>query len=392
MKLWSIFRRPALVEKKSLADPEDWLLDLFGGVPTAAGVTVTAEAALRVPAVASAIRLISEAVASLDVRVAAVGHDSEADDPRNPVLPLLRDHANDWTSGYELIRDLVSDALVSDAGGLAYVVRTSDGRPVELIRYRRGVISVEYHAATGEPSFRIDGNSVAAQNVIHLRPPFGRAPLSLAREAIGVAAVLERHAAQLFGRGARPGGALSFPKGMGEDALKRTRAAWAAANEGGDRAGRTAVLLDGATFEPFTFNSTDSQFLENRKFQIEEIARAFRVPPSMLFHLDRATWSNTEQMGREFLSYTLEPWLLALEGALRRALFLPEERGRFVVRFDRDDLTRADLTTRATAISSFIAARVLSPNEGRAWLDLPPYAGGDEFLNPNISEAANGPQ
>lgn len=131
-------------------DPEDWLLDIFGAVPTTAGVTVTAEAALRVPAVASAIRLISEAVASLDVRVAAVGDEGETDDPRHPVLPLLRDHANDWTSGYELIRDIVSDALVSDAGGLAYVVRTADGRPVELIRYRRGVISVEYHAATGE--------------------------------------------------------------------------------------------------------------------------------------------------------------------------------------------------------------------------------------------------
>jgi HK97 family phage portal protein len=135
--------------------------------------------------------------------------------------------------------------------------------------------------------------------------------------------------------------------------------------------------------------STDTQFLENRTFQISEIARAFRVPPTMLFELDRATWSNTEQMGREFLVYCLEPWLRSLEGALRRALLTPEERGSYAIRFDRDDLTRADLSTRATVINSLISSRVLNANEGRSWLGLPPRAGGDEFLNPNISASGN---
>lgn len=105
----------------------------------------------------------------------------------------------------------------------------------------------------------------------------------------------------------------------------------------------------------------------------------------MLFELDRATWSNTEQMGREFLSYCLEPWLRALEGALNRALFTDAERGRFAVRFDRDDLTRADLATRATVINSLIASQTINPNEGRDWLGLSPRDGGDQFLNPNIS-------
>jgi HK97 family phage portal protein len=108
----------------------------------------------------------------------------------------------------------------------------------------------------------------------------------------------------------------------------------------------------------------------------------------MLFDHDRATWSNTEQMGREFLVYCLEPWLKALEGALRRALFTPEERAGLVIRFDRDDLTRADLSTRATVINSLIASRVINPNEGRDWLGLSPRAGGEEFMNPNITAPA----
>jgi HK97 family phage portal protein len=171
--------------------------------------------------------------------------------------------------------------------------------------------------------------------MIHLRSPFGRSPLTLACEAIGTAMALDRHAAKLFGRGARPSGALLFSKGMGEAAVKAARAAWRATHEGENADCHTAILYDGADFKPFTFSSTDAQFLENRKFQILEICRAFRVPPSMLFDHDRATWSNTEQMGREFLSYTLEPWLRATKGALRRALFTDEERGSYVIRFDR---------------------------------------------------------
>lgn len=382
------FKRSVPTETKALAEPSEDLYALFGLVPTStAGITVTPETALRVPAVSSAIRVISEAVASLDISVKTRAADgTEIDAPDHPVLSFLRDEANEWTSGYALLRDLVIDALSDDCGGMAYINRV-DGRPIEVIRYRRGVIMVEFDQNTGEPSYSINSRPVPAANVIHLRSPFGRAPLSLAREAIGIALALDKHASQLFGRGARPSGALKFPKGMGEASVKAARAAWRATHEGEDGGGRTAILYDGAEFEPFTFNSTDAQFLENRKFQILEVARAFRVPPSMLFDLDRATWSNTEQMGREFLIYCLEPWLRALEGALRRAFFLPDERPGFVVRFDRDDLTRADLKTRSTVINSLIASRVINPNEGRAWLGLTPRDGGDEFLNPNITTA-----
>lgn len=377
-----------LLTRKSLANPSDDLFALFGLTPTASGVAVSAEAALRVPAVGSAIRVISEAVACLDVMVKTAG--TEAEVSGHPVLPLLRDEANGWTSGFELIRDLVIDALTDDRGGLAFVNRVG-GRPVEILRYRPGTVTVEYDQATGEPSYRINNMPVDARDMIHLRSPFGRAPLSIAREAIGLSVVLERHASRLFGRGARPSGVLSFPKGMGEEAVKKARAAWRLTHEGEDTGGQTAVLYDGATFAPLTLASTDTQFLENRTFQIYEIARAFRVPPSMLFALDRATWSNTEQMGREFLVYCLEPWLKSLEGALRRALLADDERAGLVIRFDRDDLTRADLSTRATVINSLIASRTINPNEGRNWLGLPPRTGGDEFLNPNITAAPEAP-
>lgn len=312
---------------------------------------------------------------------------TEVDAAGHPVGALLAGEANEWCTGFELIRQLMVDALTSEAGGLAWVNRVR-GEVREIIRYRNGVLTFEVNQDTGERRYELYGRSVPARDVIHVLPPLGRAPLTLAREAIGIAVSLDRHAAKLFSRGARPSGALIFPKGMGEDSVKKARAAWRTTHEGEDTGGQTAILYDGATFTPFSFSSTDAQFLENRKFQVLEIARIFNIPAPMVGDLERATWSNSEQKGREFLSYTLEPWLRGVEGALRRALFSDAERRTHVIRFDRDDLTRADLSTRATVINSLIASQTINPNEGRAWLGLPPREGGDEFLNPNITAAA----
>lgn len=382
MKLWPFSR-------KSLASPDPALEAILGITPTASGISISVLEALKVPAVANAIQLISEAVATLDVHVKYIDGGTEVEVTDHPVLTLLRGDANDWTSGFELIRQIMIDALVSDAGGMAHVNRV-DGRLIEVISYRQGVLTFDADNDTLERVYRLGDRRIPARDVIHLMPPLYRSPLNLAREAIAIAVAMDRHAARLFTRGGRPSGVLSFAKGMAQDAVNKARAAWRQTHEGEDTGGQTAILYDGATFTPLALSSTDSQFLENRRFQIEEIARAFNIPAPMIGDLSRATWSNSEQKGREFLSYCLEPWLKALEGALNRALFTDEERGRYVVRFDRDDLTRADLATRATVINSLIASQTLSPNEGRSWLGLPPRAGGDQFLNPNITTAPTG--
>jgi HK97 family phage portal protein len=392
MKLkWPFSRSAVTPEAKSLTSPDAVMEALFDLTPNTCGISIGRAGALRVPAVAAAIQLISEAVASLDVAVKRIEDGVEVDVADHPALALLRDTANDWTSGFELIRHLVMDALMLDVGGMAWVNRVN-GQPREIIRYRSGLMNFDIDTDTGERFYRLSTTKLSSSDVIHLLPPMGRAPLSLAMEAISIAVALDRHAARLFTRGARPSGALKFPKGMGEESVKKARAAWRATHEGEDTGGQTAILFDGAEFEGFTLASTDAQFLENRRFQIEEIARAFNIPAPMIGDLSRATWSNSEQKGREFLSYTLEPWLRGLEGALRRALFSDEERATHVIRFDRDDLTRADLGTRATVINSLIASQTLNPNEGRSWIGLPPRDGGNEFLNPNISAAPAAPK
>lgn len=382
MRIWPFTRKAATPETKSIS-PVD--IEYLAG---AAGVQVTTADALKVPAVANAIQIISEAVASLDIFVKRIEGASEVDDEDHALLPLLRSEANEWTSAFEFIRQIMVDALMFNGGGMAWVNRV-DGRPVEIIRYNPGVLSFELDVNTNERRYRRFGSPIPARDVIHLLPPLGRAPLSLAIQAIGTAVALDRHAASLFANGAKPGGILKLPT-MTEAALAAAREAWNLTH-GDGQAGKTAVLLNGAEFVPLTLNSTDAQFLENRKFQVLEIARAFNIPAPMIGDLERATWSNSEQKGREFLSYTLEPWLRALEGALRRALLSDEERQTTVIRFDRDDLTRADLSTRATVIGGLISSQTINPNEARSWIGLPPRDGGDEFRNPHITEAPAAP-
>lgn len=384
MKTPSIITRLFRPERKGLAAPDGDLLAMFGLGPLVGGAVGKSDS-LQIPAVAAAVRVISEAAASLDAQI----KDADGNIVENhPARAFLVGAANGWTSGFELIRDLMIDALTDDRGGMVFVNRPN-GEILELLRYRDGTINVDTgQSPYGEPMFRINGQVVDAGDVIHLRAPFGKSPLTLARKAISVAWALQTYAEAFFTNAARPSGALKFPPNLGADAVKAMREAWAATQSGGANAGKTPILYDGADFVQLTMTSTDAQFIEHLNRSVDEIARAFRVPPSMLFNLDRATWGNTEQMGREFLTYCLEPWLRALEGALTRALFSGADAGQYRVVFDRDDMTRADLQTRAATINSLVAAQVINPNEGRAWLGMPDRAGGDVFLNPNISTGA----
>ncbi len=136
-------------ESKSLSSAASWWELITGASPSAAGIAVTASEAMRVPVVANAVQLISEAVASLDVFVKRIEGGAETDDEGHALLPLLRDEVNGWTSSFEFFRQIVIDALTLDQGGMAVVVRADDGRPLEVIRYMPGILIVDVNQTTG---------------------------------------------------------------------------------------------------------------------------------------------------------------------------------------------------------------------------------------------------
>jgi HK97 family phage portal protein len=378
------------------ADPR--LAELFGAVTqTASAISVTPENALRCTPVAAAVRDIADPIATLPLRLVRIGADGSRKAVQDhPVAELLTGDWCPWASSQEGRRQVTIDALMRDVGGVAMVTRV-DGRPREIVRLPPGTVSATY-SAIGEPTWTLaeaTGSRVLdPADVIHVastfaHPPSPRCPLSLSREAIAVAVAMERHAGALMGRAARPGGVIerseATPVRRGPEQEKqqeqRLNDAWGAFK----RSGETMILPVGAKFVGLEFKSVDMQFLELRKFQIEEIARAFGVPPHRLYELGRATWSNISDMGREFVDYTLSPWLRTWEAALARALLTSDERREFAIEFDTDDLTLPSLADQATAYGALVAARIANPNECRAWMSLPAYEGGHVFANPNTT-------
>lgn len=185
--------------------------------------------------------------------------------------------------------------------------------------------------AQATPSAGAEPEDHSWRDIIHVTSPLsvngntGVAPIVHAREAIGLALVLEQYAARLFGNGARPSGILSFENKLDAATSARMRDSWNAAHASAG-SGRTAILEMGAKFQQLALASTDAQFLETRQLAVVEIARAFGVSPVMVGDASRATWSNSEEYNRQLLTYTLAPWLRGFEAAYRRVMLSSEER------------------------------------------------------------------
>lgn len=369
----------------TLTDPEAF--QLFGITGTGAGISIGPRSAMKVPAVACAVSLIAETAGSLPAKV--YDRDTRETAKTHPAYALIHDEANPWTSAEALRVQVTTDALLH-GHGFALVVRNDAGAPIELHRLDPTAVQMD-DLPDGEPSYVITFDDakrrVPFQDILHLSAFGGIAPVKLGSEAIGLALAFEGHIAKLFANGGKPGGILKSEKNLGDEAKAKLAASWTAAH-GAGRSGGTAILDEGMSFETVTMTLTDAQFAENRLEQIREIARIFRVPPTMLFELTRGTWSNTEEMARQFLQVTLKPWLSSWAWAYARCLLSPEERKHLYIEFVTDDLLTTTAAARATAYGQYRAMGVMTANEVRAGLNLPSQAEGDTLQNPFTTTGA----
>lgn len=385
-------------EQKSISLSDPLALELFGVVPSASGVTVSASSALRVPAVLQAVRLISENVGSVPCKLYREEGDSKETAKDHPGNRLVHNRANPWTSAGQLRVELTKDALMHGAG-YAQVVRVGGGRPAELHRLAPGTVQPRFED-DGEPYYLVQPSKgrqvrLSYRDVLYV-PAFGAtSPITLGKEAIGVAMVLERHASQFFGGGARPSAVIwsenSIPDtDKGANTVTNILADYLKtfSNKGPSR---PLILPGGRRYQAVTMPSTDAQFIENRLEQINEIARIFGVPPHMLYQLERATWSNAEQMAASFLQLCLRPWLDRWQDAYATVLLTEDEQDDLYFEFVIDDLQRADAAGRAEIFGKLVAMRAMTPNEVRAAMNLPAMEGGDELANPYTTTTTTGP-
>lgn len=362
-------------------------LDIFGVPASGSGLHVDALAALKVPAVAAGVRLVSEAVATLDchlIRETTTGR--ETVEPRDHAVARVLERPNAWQGETELKRIVVADMLIHGNGML--LANRVRGEVRELLRIDPRSCSIIVDMISGEPSYSIPlqqggSETFTHKDIVHLRGQTldgarGLGIVALGAEAIGLALVLEEHATRLFSRGARPGGVLELAGKATPDILSRLRESFANIYQGAGNAGRTAILEQGAKFTPLQLTSTDAQFLELRRFQIEEIARLLNIAPVLLGDLQHATLNNSAALAQIFLDRTISPILESLEDALERTLLTDEERdGGYCVEFDTSNFVRSDIEKRFAAYKSGIESGVYLLNEARDREGLPPVEGGD---------------
>ena len=209
----------------------------------------------------------------------------------------------------------------------------------------------------------------------------GYSPIAMARNAVGMTMACEEYGASFFANGANPGGVLEHP-GVLKDPAK-VRDSWNAVYRGTTNAHKIAVLEEGMKYQQIGIPPEEAQFLETRKFQINEIARLFRIPPHMVGDLEKSSFSNIEQQSLEFVKYTLDPWVIRWEQALKKSLFLPEEKKEFFIKLNVDGLLRGDYQSRMNGYAIGRQNGWLSTNDIREMEDmnpLPEEEGGNLYL------------
>lgn len=360
--------------------------------PTEAGVTVSDDTAMRFATVHACVRVLSEDVGALPLHVyrrTKQGGKERA--PGHPLYELLHDRPNPEMSAVAFKEALMVNALLT-GNGYAFIEYDRAGRVRGLYPLLSGEVT-PYRTDAGELRYRAGDEDLRALEVFHLAGLgfdglMGLSPIAYARESIGLGMAAERYGEKFFKNGTHIGGVISVKDELNEDQFERLKQQFTSAFRGLQNAHGVPVLEGGATYTPVGIAPEDAQFLETRKFQRNEIAAIYRVPPHMIGDLERATFSNIEQQDLAYLQRSLLPWLMRIEQECRAKLLRPDERAEYCVEHDTANFMRGETASRMQSYSTAIMAGVMTPNEARQRENLNPVPGGDDIMLPlNMAQA-----
>lgn len=377
-RFWGRFSGRARLEDGERAQP-------FDAHTTPSGSTVSPDSSLKLSAVWACVRLRSQTIASLPLHLR---DDSKAHATAHPLYRLLHSSPNADMTASEFWEAL---AASMDLWGNAFVRISREGRrvvaldplnpeKVAVIRDQYGALTYEYTSGATVKTYRDD-------EILHLKSftldgIMGLSPVQFAAETMGGQMDANRAAAREFQNGLKVGGFLKTGAAtLQKDQRERIRESLSQFGRP-ENAGKWMVLeagMEPASASGIRMNPADAQLLESRYFGIEEICRAFGVPPQLIGHTDKASsWaSSLEQTNMGFLTYSLRPTLVRIEQAITKKLLLPEERDTYRPKFSVEGLLRADSTARAGFYSQMLNNGVMSRNDVRSLEDLPPVEGGD---------------
>ena len=373
---------------------------------SSSGKSVTERSAMQMTAVYSCVRILAEAVAGLPLHFYKQNEEGKTKATDHNLYRLLHDEPNPEMSSF-VFRETLMTHLLLWGNAYAQIIRNGKGEIVALYplmpnkmkvdRDSEGQIYYTYTRSNDEAP-TMEGTTVYLQkeNVLHI-PGLGfdglvgYSPIAMAKNAIGLAIATEEYGAKFFANGAAPSGVLEHPGTIKDPA--RVREAWQSQFGGSGNSGKVAVLEEGMKYTPISISPDQAQFLETRKFQINEIARIFRVPPHMVGDLEKSSFSNIEQQSLEFVKYTLDPWIVRWEQSLARSLLSDDEKKSYYFKFNLEGLLRGDYVSRTSGYATARQNGWMSANDIRELENMdriPVEQGGDLYLiNGNMLPMAN---
>lgn len=364
---------------------------------SSAGKNVNERSAMQMTAVYSCVRILAEAVAGLPLHLYRYKEDGGKERAIDTNLyRLLHDEPNKEMSSF-IFRETLMTHLLLWGNAYAQIIRNGKGEVVALYPLMPNKMQVDrdengelyyIYTRSSEEAKNMEGATVylTPRDVLHI-PGLGfdglvgYSPIAMAKNAIGLAIATEEYGAKFFANGAAPSGVLEHPGTIKDPS--RLRENWNSTFGGSANSGKVAVLEEGMKYTPISISPEQAQFLETRKFQIDEIARIFRVPPHMVGDLEKSSFSNIEQQSLEFVKYTLDPWVIRWEQSLSRALLNEDEKRKYFFKFNLEGLLRGDYESR---MSGYAVARQngwMSANDIRELENMdkiPAEDGGDLYL------------
>ncbi len=363
---------------------------LSAGSESASGVGVNAVTASRYGAVFACVQARAESIGQLPMNL--FQEKSERDKRHakdHPLWTLLHSAPHEGCTAQEFW-EYISACL--DLRGNAYVfINRVNGKVFELVPLDPTWVTVRV-TASRDIAYEVRVPDAGMKlylpaDILHIKRMSlngftGASIVEQARDTIGLGMAMERHGAKFFKNGGAPGGVLKTDQMLTDEQFAQLEDSWADTHGGLDNAHRIAILEAGLSWQAVGMPLKDVQFLEGRKFSRSEICGLFRVPPHLIGDLDRATFSNIEQQGLDFITHGLTPALTRIEQRCNLQLLTPDERKTYFCKFNVKALARGDMAARAAFYNSMLQNGAMSPNDIRDVEDMNQREGGDIYLTP----------
>ena len=355
------------------------------------GIRITPDTALQSTTVLACVRVLGESVASLPCNLYKKTKDGGKElATDHPLFEVLHSTPNSWQTSYEFFEQMMLHVTLH-GNAYSYIKSGKKGFATELIPLHPTRVQVE-RLENGRLRYTYTqerGKQVvySQDKIVHLRwlsddGVTGMVPVQLSQDAIALSRACEIHGSAFFGNGAMPGICLETDQVLDQSSATALRENWERMHRSSNNAFRTAVLMGGLKAHELGSSNSDSQFLETRRMQVEEICRIFRCPPHLVGDLSRSSFSNIEQQSIDFLQHTLQPWLTRIQACLGRDVVIDND---LFVEFDPRQLLRGDVAARASYYTTMWNLGVTSINELRAWESLNPIPDGDSrFIQLNM--------